>query len=236
VLAPSYDAVLRTLQAKHTVTGYLQAKKDLHVASNFNFCTTGVTLCLNHTSNHNMIPLKGSHVIVANLVTRTIEQLRLLVRSSDRLRYERKLHGIEDLHKAHRSLHPRGILTSLEVLSLFPNCSVTDVDTDLQQQKLQGDAFKKEMTSKCHRHLIRQAGSWHFSRKDIKMVGSTTSRQCLQQGKVAKQLRSRQHRQSRGRISPDAPHLPFTWIVAAKKQTIGSNQYHHTKLPAPQSP
>jgi hypothetical protein len=122
------------------------------------------------------------------------------------------------LHKAHRSLHPRGILTSLEVLSLFPNCSVTDADTDLQQQKLQGDAFKKEMTSKYHRHLIWQAGSWHFSRKDFKMVGSTPSRQCLQQGKVAKQLRSRQHRQSQGRISPDAPHLPFTWIAAAKNK------------------
>jgi hypothetical protein len=110
-----------------------------------------------------MIPPKGSQVIVAKLIARTIEQPRLLVRSSDGIRYKRKLHGIEDLPKAHRSLHPSGILTSLEVLSLSPNCLITDDDANLQQQKLQGDAFKKEMISKCHRHPIRQVGSWDFS-------------------------------------------------------------------------
>jgi hypothetical protein len=40
---------------------------------------------------------------------------------------------------------------------------MTDADVDLQQQKLQGDAFKKEMTSKYHRRPIQQAGSWDFS-------------------------------------------------------------------------
>jgi hypothetical protein len=72
------------------------------------------------------------------------------------------------------------------------------------------------MTSKCHRHPIRQAGSWDFSRRDFKMIGSATSRQCLQQGKVAKQLRCRWHRQGRCRISPDAPQLPSTLTATAK--------------------
>jgi hypothetical protein len=151
VLAPSYDAVLRTLQGTERHTLSLPVSKQ----SSFNFCTTDVTLCLDHTLNHSRIPPKGSHVIVAKLVARTTEPLRLLVKSSDSLRYERKLHRMEDLPKAHRTLHPRGILTSLEVLSLSPNYPITDTNVDLQQQKLQGDAFKKEMTSKCHRHPIR---------------------------------------------------------------------------------
>jgi hypothetical protein len=34
------------------------------------------------------------------------------------------------------------------MLLLFPNCLTIDADIDKQQQQLQGDAFKKEMTSK----------------------------------------------------------------------------------------
>jgi hypothetical protein len=136
----------------------------------------------------------------------------------------------------HRTLHPRGILASLDVLSLSPNCPITYVDADLQQQKLQGDAFKKEMTSKCHRHPIWQVESWDFSRRDFKMVGSTTSRQRRQQGKVAKQLRRRRHRQSRGRISPHAPQLPFTWTTAAKTKQPDRISTTTPSFPAPPSP
>jgi hypothetical protein len=143
----------------------------------------GVTLRLDQTLNHNRIKSKSSHVIVTKLIARTIEQLRHLVRSSNGLRYERKLHRREDLSKAHRSLQPRAVPTPLEVLSLSPKYSITDADVDLLQQKLQGDTFKKEMTSKCHRHPIRQAGSWDFSRRNFRMIGSATSRQRLQQEK-----------------------------------------------------
>jgi hypothetical protein len=40
-------------------------------------------------------------------------------------------------------LQPRGVPTSLEVLSLSPNYPITGTGVDLQRQKLQGDAFKK---------------------------------------------------------------------------------------------
>jgi hypothetical protein len=84
---------------------------------------------------------------VGCILARTTEQLRLLVRSLNDLRYERQLHGIEDLPKVHRSLQSRGVSTSLEVLLLTPKYLITEIDVDLQQQKLQGDTFKKEMTS-----------------------------------------------------------------------------------------
>jgi hypothetical protein len=90
------------------------------------------------------------------------------------------------LPKAHRSLQPRGVSTPLEALSLSPNYLITDAYVDQQQQKLQGDTLKKNMSSKCHRRPIQQARSWDFSRRDFKMIGSATSRQRLQQGKVAK--------------------------------------------------
>jgi hypothetical protein len=59
----------------HATTGCLQADEDLHADSNFNFCTTSITLCLDYTLNRRRIPLKNSDVIVAKLIARTTKQL-----------------------------------------------------------------------------------------------------------------------------------------------------------------
>jgi hypothetical protein len=59
----------------HATTSCLQAAKDLHANGSFNFFTTSITLYLEHTSNHNRIPLKRSYVIVAKLIAHTTEQL-----------------------------------------------------------------------------------------------------------------------------------------------------------------
>jgi hypothetical protein len=69
-------------QTTHATTSCLQAGKDLHVDNSFNFYTTSITLCLDHTSNHSKIPPKRSHIIIAKLITHRTEQLGLLVRSS----------------------------------------------------------------------------------------------------------------------------------------------------------
>jgi hypothetical protein len=117
----------------YVVTSCLHAVKGLPADSSFNFCTTSITICLDHISNHSRIPLKSLDVIVIKLIARTTEQLRLLVRSSNDPRYKRKLHGIKDLPKAYRSLQPSGVLISPEMLSLTQSCLIDDVDVDLQQ-------------------------------------------------------------------------------------------------------
>jgi hypothetical protein len=119
-------------QMTHTVISYLQAAKDLRADNTFNFCTTGITLCLDHTSNHISIPLKSLHVIVAQLIACMTKQLRLLVRPSDSLCCKWKLHGIKDLPKTHRSVWSRRVSISPEVLSLTPSC-LTNADVDLQR-------------------------------------------------------------------------------------------------------
>jgi hypothetical protein len=126
-------------QTTHVITGYLQAAEDLYANSNLNFCTTSITLCLDHTSNRSNIPPKSSYVIIVKLIAHTTEQLRLLVRSSDGPRCKRKLHEIKDLPKVHMSVRSRGVLISPEVLSVTPSCPI-DTDVDLEQKILQGDS------------------------------------------------------------------------------------------------
>jgi hypothetical protein len=54
-----------------------QKSRPIHLCPNiFNpFCTMGLTLRLDHTSNHSKIPPKSSHFIVAKLIAHMTEQL-----------------------------------------------------------------------------------------------------------------------------------------------------------------
>jgi hypothetical protein len=94
---PSYDDVPRTLQdvkqnmLPSAVTKQTKTFRPTTATTSTPEASSSISIKPRDTSS---IPPKSSHVIVAKLITHTIQQLRLLVRLSNSIRYGNKLHEI----------------------------------------------------------------------------------------------------------------------------------------------